>query len=126
MSDQYETIFTFEIAFAISLCIFLWNLTLLVRIRYGKQLITHLTVWPYVVCLLLEVLMILEFLSLSYIANVHFKGTQLQKLNDFIFNQLSNYNQVWIPMELSKGGILQIFFVLRIHEYEALLMFCFF
>lgn len=68
---QYSEMYIFEIAFSLCVCVFLWNLTVLMSIRYGDQMITHLSVSPYMFSLILVTIMIFEFLGLTFLGNVY-------------------------------------------------------
>ena len=69
MAD-YESVCTFEVIFCVTVCIFLWNLTVLMQIKFGDKMVTHLSEWPYIVSLSLLLVMIVEFLALEYVANI--------------------------------------------------------
>ena len=69
-----DATFSFEFLFALAVMILLANLLLLIRIRFGDLLVTHLSVKPYIVSLALFGLMACEFLSLSFLYNVSYRG----------------------------------------------------
>ena len=69
-SNTYESFYTFEVIFSVTVCILLWNLTILMQIKFGDKMVTHLSEWPYLVSLSLLLVMIVEFIALEYVANI--------------------------------------------------------
>ena len=64
--------FGIEFALSIAIMVFLINLTLLIKIRYGSELVTKLTELPYIVSLCL-VAMIIVYLGIGcFLANITF------------------------------------------------------
>ena len=55
--------FGIEFALSLAIMVFLINLTLLVRIRYGSELVTKLTELPYIISLCL-IAMVIVYLSI--------------------------------------------------------------
>ena len=122
IDESYSAKYTFEMALSICVSVFLWNLTVLVRIRFGNQDITHLSVWPYAVSLILVTMMIFEFFGLTFIAN-YFVDEWRDLLFD-LWDRNTIANQFMTPLQCFKGMLLQIILFLRVHEREALVAFC--
>lgn len=118
--------YTFEITLAICVCVFLWNITLLMKIRFGDQLITHLSVWPYVLSLALVTLMIFENLYLCYVSNILLKDRDFKAMVWTYFYPLKPTGTIESFINLLKVALTQSFILLRVHEHLALLMFCIF
>ena len=52
----------------------LLNLVLLVRIKFGGQIHTNLTMKPYIISIIIFAIIAVEFSWLSYLRNVTFRG----------------------------------------------------
>ena len=65
--------FIYEFLFSIAVVALISNLVLLVRIKFGSYVITHLSLRPYIVSLALLVTMVTEFSTMSIIQAVAYK-----------------------------------------------------
>ena len=97
-TQTYDPMFTFEIMFSVTMCVLLWNLTLLMDIRYGNKIVTHLSVWPYIVSVALCLVMLFEFLAMAYAANINFHHMYLQYLLKAILSDQAYISQVYTPI----------------------------
>ena len=64
----------------------LWNLTILMQIKFGDKMVTHLSEWPYIVSLTLLLVMIVEFLALEYVANILYHDLSVWKIVAVLFS----------------------------------------
>ena len=122
---NYSEFYTFEIAFSVSIVVLILNLVQIMRIKYGQQLITHLSLRPYYVSLAILLVMITEFVLFSYMGNIQFEndfGSFLGEITD----AKSVSGQFITPMILLKVALVVIFITVRAHELELLLILCVF
>lgn len=78
--------YTFETMITVTVCLLLWNVTLLVKIRFGNKLVTHLSVLPYLVSLVLQVVILMEQIGLAYLANIYYYDYYLYELLFALFS----------------------------------------
>ena len=104
--ESYSGMYTFEICIALSSCVFLWNLEKLVRIKFGDQLLTHLSLLPYMTSLILLSVTIIELLWMSYLSNVLLNDNELLDLLNALYNPISVSYQFITPMELVKVSLI--------------------
>ena len=121
-----ESMYTYEVSFAINMCILLWNLTLLMDIKFGKQPITHLSVRPYLVSLAMSFVLLFESIILSYVGNITMKDSDLLSFFLSMYNTDTITSQIETPINFAKVSIILVFVLMRAHEQEALLFFCLF
>ena len=70
-------IMNFEMIFAVAVTGLLLNLVLIVRIKFGEQIVTNLTMRPYFISFTLFAIIAIEFLCINYIKHVTFLGDEI-------------------------------------------------
>ena len=63
-----------ETIFSLAVAGLLLNLVLLVRIKFGGQIYTNLTMKPYIISIIIFAIIAVEFSCLSYLRNVAYCG----------------------------------------------------
>ena len=107
---------------SVVLLVLLANLTLLMKIRYGDQLVTKLSEQPYIIALAFITSILVYLIGLCYLTSVPYDG----KLDDFYQQMikpgttLNVLNTVFIIIRMD---LALLFIASRIYEQEALLLF---
>ena len=63
MKNDIYSMYSMEFAFSLVTTTLVWNIVLLVRIRYGNAMITHLTTRSYLISMTLLITLLLEIVS---------------------------------------------------------------
>ena len=63
MKNSINSMYSMEFAFSMVITTLVWNIVLLVRIRYGNAMITHLTTRSYLISMTLLITLLLEIVS---------------------------------------------------------------
>ena len=103
--QTYEHMFTFELLFSFTVCVLLWNLTLLINIRFGDKMVTHLSVLPYIVSAILCLVMLFEFLALAQIANIHYHDRLLYIFLKAYYSAYAEIDQIFTPIAILKNTL---------------------
>ena len=74
--DVYDWL-SFELIFALSVTCLLINIFLLVKIKFGGQIVTTLSKMPYMISLCLFILMTIEFSWLCFMQKVVYLGDEM-------------------------------------------------
>ena len=111
--------FYITLSFIITALIF--NIFLLVRIKYGDAVVTHLTLWPYRISLILLILMLVD----TSISIVIFKEQQTLIIKILEFKKLQGISEEFSTYFMRFMGILEylmmlIFVLTRAFEHRLL------
>lgn len=117
--------YCFEILFSIAISALLANLILLMRLKFGSILVTHLSVRPYMATFALFTVMSAEFFSLCFLNNISYHDDQVQFWHD-LYSPKSSMRRIYGVMAIIKIDLVILFVLFRTHELENLLVFVFF
>mgnify|MGYP007118472759 CR=1 FL=1 len=101
------------------------NLTLLVRIRFGEMMVTHLSLHPYIVSFCLLLAMLVEISVLLFLSELTYRD-DLDALVDQMIFPGNSLNSVFSGLTDLKFMLLLVFILTRAHEQEALMVFIYF
>ena len=104
-----------EITVSLAIIGLLVNITILVRIKYGDLLVTHLSVRPYLISLAFFILVILMELSLTYIKNIVYAG-DLDGFWKMMFDPESTVGAINYGFTLFKIDLVIFFILTRTYE----------
>ena len=101
---------------------FCWvcNLILLVQIKFGGRLVTHLTMRPYIVSMFLFTVMVANYVMMSLYYDVVYDDKQFFKELHRFPSGLNRLNAMFICLKLT---LVSTFILTRAHEQETLLAF---
>ena len=112
-----------QIAYSVIIAVLVTDLTLICRLKFSKTImITHLTLWPYRVALLLLMVMLLETSFLLYYSQVLYKDHYFKLLIKLLSDD-SIFQNCLLTTTIIKFMLCLLFNVLRAHQQEALVTF---
>ena len=107
-----------EIFFSLVVCGFLYCLVLIVKINYGDMVITHITLRPYKIGLMIITCFLVYFVLLLSLQNLGTKEDVLSYLVDYDIYFIIGWTLVGL-----KYSLFLIFILARIFEHATLLIF---
>ena len=123
MRDNLSLVYNGLLSVAFLCCIV--NIILLVKIRFGNKLVTHLTSRPYIVSLVLFSVMIVEYTVLCLIKDVFYDIDQVTFMKQ-LYDPLSTVSKIDGGFIIVKISTVLVFIFVRAHEQETLLAFLYF
>ena len=114
----------FETAFAVIVSVLLLNVALLVRIKYGNAVITHLTTAPYILALFISTVMLAENVTYLLFSDTFYNQDHTTFLVDVSVNW---YSRVFLrALIMVKYGAVFWFILSRAFEHQILHQFVLF
>lgn len=122
---QYKSQYGLEVALSIVTLVLIANLTLLMRIRYGKRLVTKLSERPYIVSLWLSTIILIYLAGMCYLTNVMYVD-QLDEFYKLMITPATTLNIINTIFFVVRMDLTLLFIATRVYELEALLIFVIF
>ena len=115
--DDGSDLSGYEVLIALSITGLLINLTLLVRIKFGNLLVTHLSVRPYIISLCLLAVMLVQFTILLYLKNISYADDIAQYWKD-LYTPSEVLAKINVGFTLVKIDLVLYFIMCRTYEHE--------